>query len=339
MADMVHPGSLGYNLLAQAYTKMLAPRYKEVPMRKVDADYRATTLANNPWDNWWDYFDKNPKYVKVVDADLVSVGSNYLDVGITYADMLAAVGTAPIYIVFENVAAQYFSIYGLTAIGANARFYSIAVTAAMQAAPYMCHVKIYQLDVRHALIANDIFIDTQVKVTAGAKEYYSGIVVASGTTYLYVVFDNLPNRIGSKFAGGFNAGAALGTLVVGGGINAVQVVSPGYGTMLGSPINHEIAFMGVGIDFTSWAYGSPVALYFPDTMPSPKMFENMVITGTTSGTIGTQTAHAHGLGYIPTRIAITPTSNGVIYQSAAADATNIYVKGSAASLTFGAICY
>lgn len=63
------------------------------------------------------------------------------------------------------------------------------------------------------------------------------------------------------------------------------------------------------------------------------------ISGTTSGTIGTQTTHAHGGGKVPAFIVLLPTSNGVIYQSAVPDATNIYVKGSAASLTFTAICY
>jgi len=57
-------------------------------------------------------------------------------------------------------------------------------------------------------------------------------------------------------------------------------------------------------------------------------------TGTTSGTIGTQTSHAHGLGVAPDFVAITETANGTVYVSAASDATNIFVKGSAASLTF-----
>ena len=60
------------------------------------------------------------------------------------------------------------------------------------------------------------------------------------------------------------------------------------------------------------------------------------ISGTTDGTAGTQTSHPHYLGRIPSFVFITPTSNGVVYQSATADKTNIYVKGSAASLTFNA---
>jgi hypothetical protein len=64
-----------------------------------------------------------------------------------------------------------------------------------------------------------------------------------------------------------------------------------------------------------------------------------IISGTTSGTIGTQTTHAHGGGKVPAFYVIKSKSNGVVYESAVADATNIYVKGSAASLTFDAICY
>jgi hypothetical protein len=61
-----------------------------------------------------------------------------------------------------------------------------------------------------------------------------------------------------------------------------------------------------------------------------------VITGTTSGTVGTQTAHAHGLGATPFTYNIRMKSNGVVYESAVPDATNIYVKGSVASLAFEA---
>lgn len=64
-----------------------------------------------------------------------------------------------------------------------------------------------------------------------------------------------------------------------------------------------------------------------------------IISGTTSGTIGTQTSHAHGGGKVPAFYIILETSNGNIYQSAIADATNIYVKGSVASLTFQAIVF
>jgi hypothetical protein len=61
-----------------------------------------------------------------------------------------------------------------------------------------------------------------------------------------------------------------------------------------------------------------------------------LISGTTSATAGTQTTHAHGLGKVPDRILITEKGNGIVYVSAAADATNIYVSASAASIPFDA---
>lgn len=64
-----------------------------------------------------------------------------------------------------------------------------------------------------------------------------------------------------------------------------------------------------------------------------------IIAGTTSGTIGTQTTHAHGGGKVPLFYIIKSKANGVVYEGAVADVTNIYVKGSAASLTFEAIVW
>lgn len=62
-----------------------------------------------------------------------------------------------------------------------------------------------------------------------------------------------------------------------------------------------------------------------------------VISGTTSVTIGTQTTHAHSQGKVPLFYTLKSRSNGVVYEGAVADATNIYVKGGAASLNFDAI--
>jgi hypothetical protein len=51
-------------------------------------------------------------------------------------------------------------------------------------------------------------------------------------------------------------------------------------------------------------------------------------------TPGTQTTIPHGLGVTPSFVLITEKGNGVVYLSAPSDATNIYVKGSAASVVF-----
>lgn len=60
------------------------------------------------------------------------------------------------------------------------------------------------------------------------------------------------------------------------------------------------------------------------------------LTGTTNATAGTSTAVAHGLGYTPTKVLLTARGNGVVYEDTAADATDIHVSASAASINFDA---
>ncbi|MBI4516446.1 MAG: LamG domain-containing protein [Deltaproteobacteria bacterium] len=55
---------------------------------------------------------------------------------------------------------------------------------------------------------------------------------------------------------------------------------------------------------------------------------------TTDASAGTQSSVAHGLGVKPAFVSLTPRSNGTVYLSAEADATNFYVKGSGSSLNF-----
>ena len=63
------------------------------------------------------------------------------------------------------------------------------------------------------------------------------------------------------------------------------------------------------------------------------------VIGTTSATVGTQTTHAHGLALVPKFYLILPRGNGVVYEGATPDITNIYVKGSAASIPFTLIIF
>lgn len=89
------------------------------------------------------------------------------------------------------------------------------------------------------------------------------------------------------------------------------------------------------------------------------IFENGVILSDAGGTIyireggiwkrqtprvfdavvgASQTSIAHGLGYTPTQISLTPQSNANIWQSATADATNIYLTSSVASTNVRISC-
>lgn len=61
------------------------------------------------------------------------------------------------------------------------------------------------------------------------------------------------------------------------------------------------------------------------------------VSGTTSVTPATETTHAHTLGAVPDFVALTPKANGTLYMTTPPDATNIYLKSSAASVPFDAL--
>lgn len=64
-----------------------------------------------------------------------------------------------------------------------------------------------------------------------------------------------------------------------------------------------------------------------------------VVRSSTLKSLGAQTVNiaqvtiAHGLGYTPTQVLVTPTSNNTIWKSAASDAANVYLKASADGAT------
>jgi hypothetical protein len=63
-----------------------------------------------------------------------------------------------------------------------------------------------------------------------------------------------------------------------------------------------------------------------------------IVSGTTHASAGTESSHAHLLRRTPKAILILSKTNGYIYQSKAPDSTYIYLKGSANSMSFDALC-
>lgn len=90
--------------------------------------------------------------------------------------------------------------------------------------------------------------------------------------------------------------------------------------------------VGIALSTTTQA-GDYVLVYIA---PTPGANDLAKVSGTTDATAETQEAYAHGLGYTPTTVLVTPKGNGVVYESQAADATNIYLSASAASINFDA---
>ncbi|WP_189058590.1 hypothetical protein [Deinococcus daejeonensis] len=68
-----------------------------------------------------------------------------------------------------------------------------------------------------------------------------------------------------------------------------------------------------------------------DTDGAPIVYKKL--TGTTSGTVSTGVTVAHGLGFAPTHIMLTARGAGAVYYTAA-DATNVTVAGTVASIPF-----
>ena len=330
LGDRVHPSVAGYVGIARSYIRLVAPKYQITTPRRLEAESRATLLANNPWENYPRYFENNPRYKLVIDERLSTVvGSNYIDIGMPYATWIKHVSGA-IYIAIEGLAAQYFATYTASVSGSNTRLTGITPSAAMQGGRANYRVTVYKDNII-SLIANDSYIDGQAKT---AKEAFSGTISSAGNGYVRFTLDAVNGRLSTAF----RDGALFGKLAVGGTIGQVLDFTAGGWIVIqagGSASARILQYSKAGTDYTSWA-GQPAALFYSDTYPSPKSYEDVVVSGTTDATAGTQSTHAHGLGYTPKRVQLLPKSNGVVYQSASPDATNIYVKGSANSLTFDA---
>lgn len=58
------------------------------------------------------------------------------------------------------------------------------------------------------------------------------------------------------------------------------------------------------------------------------------LTGTTAAAVGATVTVAHGLGYAPSHVVVSSRGAGAVYQAASADATNVTIAGTAASLPF-----
>ncbi len=328
LGDRVHPGPLGYAAIALQYIRTVT-KYNLITPRLDESERRAALLGNNPWDNYPTYFVDNPKYKRVVDSILASdIGSNYIDILIPYTTWLQTV-SGPIYVVVDGVASQYFATYAASAFAANTRLLSVSPSAALQGGKAKYRVEVYQ-DNGIALLARDAYVHSQA---ATAKEAFAGAISGAGNGYIRFTLSNANGRMSSKFL----SGALFGKLAVGGAIQTVLDFTAGGWTVNqhGTDANRIIQFNKAGTDYASYA-DAAAALFFSDSYPSPKAYEDVVISGTTDASAGTQSAHAHGLGYTPKRVQILPKGAGTVYQSAPPDGTNIYVKATANSIAFDA---
>ena len=332
LANLVHPQAAGYNAIADRAVQIMAPNYIVPDSRKAEADARAPLVSLNPWDIYPAYFDTDPLYkLALGNVRLIGVGATFIDLVVPLATFQSRVPNgAAFYVEVQGVVTQGFSGgYTVAANGSNTRVYGITVNALMQA-QVGASVNVWVASTT-SLIGGDPFINTQV--IQKARAYYTGKIssAVNGSFKLYA--DGVPGHMSSLFPDGVPLASLYGGGTKNGNVSlagATAVISPG-----STPLQRTIYVTLPGTDFTSYN-NQPGAIIWGETSPGPTAYESHQISGTTSATAGTELALAHGLGYTPLRVVLTPTGNGNVYRSKASDATSIYVKSGAASITFDA---
>jgi lysophospholipase L1-like esterase len=266
LGDLVHPSALGYIELANQMVNLISPLPAGSSSRRREADERAAVLGGSPWEYYPTYFRDNTRYRRVLQTELVGIGANYIDIGVKLTDFLAQTQNGSgVYITIGSKAAQYFDTYNASAVGANTRLFSIAVSATMQANSGAGRTVEGYLEQAYQFVANDAYVDGQVK---GAKEYYDGATASAGTGYIDFSINQVRNRISSKFA----AGLIKGTLVIGGTVAAnLSLATATQIARNGTNAQRSIRILIPG-NYASYA-GKPAAIMFSDDAPSPKTHE------------------------------------------------------------------
>ena len=180
----------------------------------------------------------------------------------------------------------------------------------------------------------DVIIPQYAAVVQGTADYHATLPAAANAAgFLGVTLDGntaaaesvpvvIMGTVWVQAAGAITAGNAL-------------VIANATGQVEATGSTTAPNIIGTALSSTT-AVGDLVLMEIQGNLPLIASSLLKKVSGTTNATAGTQDIFAHGLPYTPTTVLITSKSNGVVYESQAADATNIYLSGSAVSLTFDA---
>ena len=267
LVNLVHPTGVADAARIRAIGRVTKPTVVASEGRRAEADARSALLAVNPWDVYPAYFCGNVRYKLAAEITFVGAGSNFLDLGIPYAQFQQQV-SGPVYVVVADRVAQLFPTYAAAASGANTRLTSVAPTAAMQAAVSRQSVQLY-LDNVIKLVSDDSYVNTAAKA---AKEYIElGTNIGGGAGYIDIGLAITNGRLSSKFAGGLKNGI----LVVGGTIGATLDLSTATLISRNGTTGQRSIRISIAGDYTTYA-GKPAAITFADDKPSPKVWERVV---------------------------------------------------------------
>ena len=268
LTNLVHPTGAADAVRIRGLARLTKPKALASEGRRAEADARSALLSVNAWDVYPAYFRENPSYKLAAEFQHVGAGTNYLDLGISYAKFQQQT-TGGLYVVIGDRVAQYFVTYAAAASGSNTRLTGVMPTAAMQAAAQGQSVQIY-LNNTIKLIANDSYVNGLAIV---AKEYLDvGIITSAGAGYIDISIPGTAGRLSSKYAAGLNNGV----LVVGGTIMATLALSAASQITRSGTTSQRAIRISIAGTYTTYI-GQPAAITFADDKPSPKVWERVVM--------------------------------------------------------------
>lgn len=268
MVDLVHPSSNGYIAEMDELMNLFVPNKEPNLGQKRRADLSASLNGGTPWDYYANYFEGSPYYKRLFIFKNIVAGAGFIDIGVSKAEFDNALLGRAFYIEIDNVGAQKISSYTVNSTGANnIRITGVSIISTLQAANGKAYLYV-DADVSKT---TDPYVKSQV-ITLKPREAYYGRVVASGSGYIDITFDQVEGRLSTKHL--YNANKGL--LIVGGAISAnITDLNTWTITRSGGAVNRGIRMTKAG-DWSAYTVGTLVALTYNDLVVPPVRYEGIL---------------------------------------------------------------
>lgn len=267
LVNLVHPTGTADQARIRSIARITNPRLVASEGRRQEAEVEAAARALQPWEVFAGYFRDNPRYRLAANATFVGAGSVYVDLGIPYSQFLQQV-SGTVYVAVGDRVAQAFASYAPVASGNNTRLTGVVPTAALIAAVSRQSVQLF-VDNINQLVANDSYVNT---AATAAKEYVVCSGLSGGNGYIDFSIPRTVGRISSKFA----AGLRNGSIVVGGSLNKTLSLATATAINRAGTTAQRAVRINIPGDYTNYV-GQPAAIVFDDSVPSPKVWERIVV--------------------------------------------------------------
>lgn len=259
--DLVHPSNSAYSSTFVALVDMLKPvSTQNSPRLQERAEDQATTLGLEPWEVDPNYCEDNIGFTKVVDyVEVVGIGSNYIDMGISRDEAVLLFGNAgSININLNGSVTQEFAGFSISASASNARLTGVAPIAEMQGEKGFFKIYI----ARASEGSGDSYIDNLSVNTY--RFVFTGSIGGAGNGYIDFGLDPKPNRVSSAHASTL---IPAGKLAIGNGNDVVVDLSTATASMSGIASQRSLRILLAG-DHTAYA-NSTAALVYDNAAKNP----------------------------------------------------------------------